>query len=137
MRGYVTRKELAEAIGVNEHTIWEWVRDGKLSAERAGNVLLFDQEAMQQALALKESSVRERRTYRPISGEEADLLTVAEVAQYLGKSERTVWRWVDSRLLPLYRRGRLQIFLHRRDVERIKTNLARNAPALEGCGQAA
>jgi excisionase family DNA binding protein len=37
-----------------------------------------------------------KRELAHVTGGDAHLLTVAEVAEWMGRSERTVWRWVRS-----------------------------------------
>ena len=38
---YVTKAEAATLLNVNRLTIWRWVRDGKLQAEKVGRELLI------------------------------------------------------------------------------------------------
>ncbi|HEX5479739.1 MAG TPA: helix-turn-helix domain-containing protein [Dehalococcoidia bacterium] len=46
-------------------------------------------------------------------------LTVAEAAARLRVSRPTVWRWIDSGLLPAYRVGARSIRIREEDIERV------------------
>ena len=65
-----------------------------------------------------------------------DFCTVAEVADMLGVSASTVWRWVDSGKLPAMRVGPKAIRIRRQDAEAAvrPTELDADEQAAEGSG---
>ena len=44
---YILR-EAAERIGVERHTVWRWIRDGKLQAQKVGGVVLIEKRTVEQ-----------------------------------------------------------------------------------------
>ena len=38
---YATKKEAAQLLGVSQVTVWHWITNGKLSAERIGREVLI------------------------------------------------------------------------------------------------
>lgn len=45
---YVTLNQAAEAVGVERHTVWRWIKEGKLEAEKVGNCVLIERQALAQ-----------------------------------------------------------------------------------------
>ena len=44
---FYTLTEAAALLGVERHTIWRWIKDNKLSAQRAGGVVFIAKEAVE------------------------------------------------------------------------------------------
>ena len=66
--------------------------------------------------------------------EEADLMTVREIARACHRSEETVRRWIWSGKLPARKLGN-QLFARRSDVEALAQPAVREATAAYGAGQ--
>jgi excisionase family DNA binding protein len=44
---FYTLTQAAERLGVERHTIWRWIKAGKLEAQRAGGVVFIEKEAVE------------------------------------------------------------------------------------------
>ncbi len=50
MDRYLTRKEVADRLRVTPETVSDWIRDGKLKAEKVGKKLLITEKAVLDAV---------------------------------------------------------------------------------------
>ena len=42
-----TMTEVASILSVERHTIWRWIKNGKLEAQKAGGVVFIEKEALE------------------------------------------------------------------------------------------
>jgi excisionase family DNA binding protein len=103
----LTVAQVAERLKLNPQTIYNWINAGSLPHTKVGRgfrVRLTDIEAM-------------TGPADPDS-EEADLLTVAEVAEMLKLNIQTLRNWIDAGKLPAIRLGR-RVRIKRQDLDAI------------------
>jgi excisionase family DNA binding protein len=103
----LTVAEVAERLKLNPQTVYNWISAGSLPAARIGR------------------GVRVRREdFDTLAGStnfdsaEADLLTVAEVADLLKLNQQTVRNWIDGGRMPAIRIGR-RVRIRRQDLDAI------------------
>ena len=103
----MTVAEVAGLLKLNRQTLYNWVADGTLAHTRVGR------------------GVRIRREdYELLAGAsgpdlaEADLLTVAEVAQLLTVNQQTVRNWIDRGKLDAMHVGR-RVRIRRQDLDAV------------------
>lgn len=44
---FATLQETANALGVERHTIWRWIKAGEIEAQRAGGVVFIERSVME------------------------------------------------------------------------------------------
>lgn len=125
----MTGRELADAIGVSNPTIYAWVKRGWLTPSfRVGRSVAFDEAAIAVAVALRDSDKGGRlAVYEPMpaDADEADFEPIADAAARLGVSMFTVRRWVkaghdaEGRPVVAFRQGRQAIMMRRSDVDEL------------------
>jgi len=79
----MTVAEVAELLKLNRQTLYNWVADGTLAHTRVGRGVRIRREDYERLAGTGGSDPAE-----------ADLLTVAEVAQLLKLNEQTVRNWL-------------------------------------------
>lgn len=52
-----------------------------------------------------------------------DLITIADAAEYAGKSTRTIRRWASQGMLPIYRLGPQSIMVNPADIDALVTRV--------------
>ena len=85
---WVTIKELADRLQLNQQTVRNWVNAGELEYRQFGRTKMIPRRA---AIRLTGG----------IGNEMPELLTVTQVAEKLKLCEMTIRNWIDAGILPL------------------------------------
>lgn len=116
-------KQLAEFTGVHEQTLLRWLRAGLLVHDRIGRSYVFDEAAVQAAIALRDSDLGGRNVYPQAQEPDDRFESIEDAAARIGKHVRTVWRWVAPSTgepkLQGFRRGRLDVVVLRAEVDEL------------------
>ena len=57
-RGFISQKELAELLNINEQTLYKWAREGKIPCVRFGRNVKFDGRCIAHWLQQREVGAR-------------------------------------------------------------------------------
>ena len=103
----MTVAEVAGLLKLNRQTLYNWIADGTLAHTRVGRGFRIRREDYELLAGAGGSDPAE-----------ADLLTVAEVAQLLTVNQQTVRNWIDREKLPAMHVGR-RVRIRRQDLDAI------------------
>jgi excisionase family DNA binding protein len=91
----LTVAEVAERLKLNPQTIYNWINAGSLPHTKVGR-----------GFRVRVADIETLTDSKDVDAADADLLTVAEVAEMLKLSQQTVRNWIDAGKLPALRMGR-------------------------------
>ena len=103
----MTVADVAERLKLNRQTLYNWVADGTLAHTRVGRGVRIRREDYELLAGAGGSDTAE-----------ADLLTVAEVAQLLTVNQQTVRNWIDRGKLDAMHVGR-RVRIRRQDLDAV------------------
>ena len=113
---YYTSKEVCELIGYSRSTLMDRVRDGKIKQVIHNGTAIFNKEEID---ALKNS-----QDYLLYGDVTEVLVTVKELAGWMGKSTDTIYTWLRHGKIKATRVGRF-VFFTKDDINRILVQMRR------------
>lgn len=100
---YYTSKEVCELIGYSRSTLMDRVRDGKIKQSIHNGIAIYNKEEI--------DSLRGSHDYILYGGNETEVLvTVKELASWMGKSPDTIYTWLKQGKIKGTRVGRFVFF---------------------------
>lgn len=103
---YLRVRELAELLQLNQQTVRNWISAGELESVKVGRAVRIPRRA---AVALAGGQ----------GYEIPELMTIAQVAEFLRLNEQTLRNWIDAGSLPAVRLGQRRVRIKRSVVEEI------------------
>lgn len=113
---YYTSKEVCELIGYSRSTLMDRVRDGKIKQEIHNGIAIFNKIEID---ALKNS-----QDFLLYGDETEVLVTVKELAGWMGKSPDTIYTWLRHGRIKATRVGRF-VFFTKDDIKKILDQMRR------------
>ena len=113
-RQYYTSKEVCELIGYSRSTLMDRVREGKINQTLHNGLAIYRKEEID---ALKQS-----HDYVLYGNETEVMITVKELAGWMGKSPDTIYKWLRQGRIKATKVGRF-VFFTKADIELILSQM--------------